>query len=282
VQATVKVVGFGIALPVVLWRAGGLSALAEASSEAGRFSLWQGGDSGILYLAFLGPAFVVSPGLLQKVYGARDDRTVRLGVGGNALLLLAFAFVPPLLGLAARVLHPDLANHELALPTLFMRDLPPLLGTLGLAAVVSAEISAADAILFMLSTSLSQDLYRRFLNPGASDRRVLQVARAAAILGGSAGVALAIVSPSVIGVLSFFYTVLSVILFVPVVAGLYVSRAGAPEAVAAMGAGVVALVAAHLATGGRGFAGLTPVVQGLLASALAFVAILALRRRPAS
>ena len=42
-----------------------------------------------MYLAMLGPAFIVSPGLLQKVYGARDDRAVRIGVGLNAFGLLA-------------------------------------------------------------------------------------------------------------------------------------------------------------------------------------------------
>ena len=34
-----------------------------------------------------------------------------------------------------------------------------------LAAVFSAEVSTCDAILFMLSTSLSKDLYKRFLKP---------------------------------------------------------------------------------------------------------------------
>ena len=51
-------------------------------------------------------------------------------------------------------------------------------GALGLAAVFSAEVSAADAVLFMLATSLSQDLYKRFVNPAATDRQVLTVARA--------------------------------------------------------------------------------------------------------
>ena len=36
----------------------------------------------------LAPAFVVSPGLLQKVYGAKDAHAVRWGVGLNALGLL--------------------------------------------------------------------------------------------------------------------------------------------------------------------------------------------------
>jgi SSS family solute:Na+ symporter len=141
--------------------------------------------------------------------------------------------------------------------------------------VVSAEISTADAILFMLATSLSQDLYRRFVNPGASDGQVLKVARAAAVAGGTAGVALAIVSPSVIDALSLFYTVLSVSLFVPVVAGLYVRRVGTPEAAAAIAAGVATLLAAQLATGGRGWAGFTPALLGLLAAitACAVVAV---------
>jgi SSS family solute:Na+ symporter len=279
VQIVVKLFGFGIALPVVFARAGGLSAVVAAAPGAGDYwNPWQGGGSGFLYLAFLAPAFVVSPGLLQKIYGARDDRTVRLGVGGNALVLLAFSVVPPLLGIAARALHPGLPNHELALPTVLMKDMPALLGTLGLAAVVSAELSSADAILFMLATSLSQDLYRRFVSPRASDGQVLRVARWAAVAGGTAGVALAIVSPSVIDALSLFYTVLSVSLFVPVVAGLYVRRVETTEAAAAIAAGVATLLAAQLATGGRGWAGLTPALLGLLAAITACAGVAVLRR----
>ena len=59
-------------------------------------------DRACVYLAMLGPAFVVSPGLLQKIYGARDDRAVRIGVGLNALGLLLYAIVPVLLGIIAR------------------------------------------------------------------------------------------------------------------------------------------------------------------------------------
>ena len=182
------------------------------------------------------------------------------------MVLLAFAVIPPILGMTARALHPGLPNHELALPTLFMLDLPLLLGALGLAAVVSAEISSADAILFMLSTSLSRDLYRGFVNPDATDGQTLRVARLAAVAGGTAGVALAIVAPTVIDALKFFYIVLSVSLFVPVIAGLYVRRVGTPEALAAIAAGVVSLLTIQLVTEGHGWAGMTPALLALLAA----------------
>ena len=67
---------------------------------------WSGRQSGWMYLAFLGPSFIVSPGLLQKIYGARDDRAVRIGVGLNALGLLSYAIIPILLGMIARVCIP--------------------------------------------------------------------------------------------------------------------------------------------------------------------------------
>jgi SSS family solute:Na+ symporter len=280
VELVFILVGFALALPCAVSRAGGWSGVLAAAPAAPEYwSFLHGGGSGVVYLAMLGPAFVVSPGLLQKVYGARDDRAVRIGVGANALVLLAYAFVPVTLGVVARALHPGLEHREMALPTLLMLDLPPLLGGLGLAAVVSAEISSADAILFMLATSLSRDLYRGFVNPNASDTRVLRVARAAAVGGGLLGVLLAIVSPSVIAALSIFYTLMSVSLFVPLLAGLYLRRVGTPEALAAVLAGVAAMLAAQAAGGGRMAGTLSPALVGILVAAAAGAGVGLLRRR---
>jgi SSS family solute:Na+ symporter len=254
--------------------------VAAAPADPAYWNVWQSGASGLAFIALLTPAFIISPGQLQKVYAARDDRTVRLGVGLNAAVLLAFAAVPVVLGIVARARHPGLANPEMALPTLLMNDVPVLLGVIGLAAVFSTEVNTADAVLFMLSTSLSQDLYRRFANPGATDAQVLRVARGAAIAGGAAGVALAIAAPSVIGVLSLFYTLLSVCLFVPVLEGLYRRRARPGEMLAAIASGIGVTVAVHLGSGGRGVGPFPPVLIGIACVATVVVAAALRPRRP--
>src|SRR5262249_7222933 len=87
VQVCVKLFGFGLALPLVLARAGGFAAVESQPASADYWSFWQGGASGVGYVALLAPAFVVSPGILQKIYGARDEATVRRGVLGNAIVL---------------------------------------------------------------------------------------------------------------------------------------------------------------------------------------------------
>jgi SSS family solute:Na+ symporter len=160
------------------------------------------------------------------------------------------------------------------LPTVLATQLPVFIGALGLAAVFSAEVSTCDAILFMLSTSLSKDLYKRFMNPEADDKRVLLVARLAAVAGGIGGVILAIQLQTVIGALGIFYSLLSVSLFVPVIGGLYTRRAGPAEALAAMAAGILTLLFVTYTTGGRGYGLLNPNLLGLGASALAFFLVM--------
>ena len=279
VQLVVLLVGFAVALPIALISVGGWSAViaTEAATSPAYTSFWRGGGSGWIYLAMLVPAFIISPGILQKTFGARDERTIRIGVSLNALVLLLFACVPPLLGMIARVNHPELLNHEDALATVLLYELPLAVGTLGLAAVLSAELSSCDAILFMLSTSLSKDLYHRFVNPHATDARVLKIARRAAVAGGVLGVLLAILVPTVIGALKIFYSLLSVSLFVPIIAGLHYRRAGTPEVLAAVGAGVSVLLAVDLHTEGVGFGAWTPALIGLVASVVGF-AVVALAR----
>ena len=280
VQLIVKLGGFAIAVPLVLDRIGGFQALSLIrSDDQAYWTFWRPGPPGIMYLALLTPAFIVSPGLLQKIFGARDDRAVRIGVGLNALGLLLYAGVPVVLGISARLLFPSLALPDLALPTILMRGLPPVVGALGLAAVFSAEVSAADAVLFMLTTSLSQDLYKRFVNPSAHDARLLTVTRLTAMVSGIAGVVLAIGLGSVLSALTIFYSLLGMSLFVPILAGLYVRRAGTPEAMASIACGVATMVAVRFTTAGRGIFGLTPELTGLIAASMGFLIVFVSRSR---
>lgn len=275
VQLTVKMAGFAIALPLALSAVGGWEALRGMPVPAESYwNFWSGGPSGIVYIALLGPAFIVSPGILQKIYGARDDRAVRLGVGFNALGLFLYAIIPVVLGMVARYRFTALETPDLALPMILMHGLPVAVGTLGLAAVFSAELSAADAVLFMLTTSLSQDLYKRFVNRAADERRVLMVARVTTVVAGALGTALAIVSPTVIGVLTIFYTLLGVSLFVPILAGLYVPAAGTRQVLVAMVLGVGTVIAVQVATAGVGYGWLTPALIGLVVGIVGFLVML--------
>jgi solute:Na+ symporter, SSS family len=272
-QLATLLAGFALAVPFAWHAAGGWAGISTAGGAGlpAYSSLTGMGASGILGLAVVFvPSFIVSPGLLQKTFGARGPGDARRAVLWNALALAAFAFVPAVLGMSMRVIQPGLANPELALPRLTTEVLPPWIGGLALAALFAAEISTADAVLFMLSTSLSRDLYQALLHPKADDARLLLVGRLAAAAGGAMAAGLALVLPSVATALTLFYGVMTAALFVPLLVGLFWRRPGAGHARAAVVASIAITVALRLAGARHPWAAWLPSVAGMIGAALVF------------
>ena len=271
-QVAVKAAGFLVAVPWMISASGGWTEVAAAAADDSALSLGGAGfgDTAQLVL-LLAPAFVVSPGLVQKLFGAKDEHAVRVGVGLQAAALLAYAVLPVLLGMAARVHFPELADPGSALVRLFTEIAPLWLGALMLAAILSAEVSSADAVLFMIATSLSRDVFEPLFRGKLSDRERLALARRSALGAGAVSILLANWFQSILSALSFFYSLLTLTLFVPLVAGLFWRRPGQPVALAAIASSLGAAGIALLAGGGaEGW--LPPVPVGILAGAIVYAA----------
>jgi SSS family solute:Na+ symporter len=275
IQLFVKLCGFGLAAPLAVVAAGGWHNVQALN--AGHLTFFTGGSpiEGWPRIFLLGPAFFLSPGLIQKAYGARDERALTIGVALNGIALIAFAAVPTVLGLSARAIAPGLVSADDALPTI-LGALPLAVGGLALAAVFSAEMSAADAVLFMLSTSGGRDLYKGFMNRSATDAEVLRAARVTAVVGGALGFALTFVLPTVVDALRTFYSILVVSLFAPILGGLFLPRGGRGGALAAMVVGVSVLAATSVVTGGAGYGWATPAFLGLVSSAVTYFVLAAI------
>lgn len=278
VQLVVLIGGFLIALPLVWMKVGGAPAIAAAGVAP---TFWDplysaGAMSGWTMLILLGPGFVISPGLVGKSYGAESVRALKVGLSVAAIAQLIFSVFPVLLGMAARVNHPGLSTN-LVLPTVMLHELPVFVGAMALAAVFSAEVSTCDAILYMLATSASKDVYQRFINPTASPDQVLRVARIAAMAGGVLGMFLAVQLATIVDALRIFYSLLGASLLMPVVGGLVLPRATARDAVAGIIGGVGTLLAFYFGTDGRGWN--DPSMWGLLGSAAGFGVSYSLTRK---
>ncbi|HEY2014484.1 MAG TPA: sodium:solute symporter family protein [Bryobacteraceae bacterium] len=272
IQIAVKMTGFFVAVPWALHAIGGWDRLHAIAAPPGYFSPVGVGLKGVLgYIVVFMPNFFIAPGLIQKLYGARDESAVRKGVGWQAAVLLLYAVLPAVLGMIARAAYPGLANPELALPTLLRDLLPWWLGALLLGGVFSAELSAGDAVLFMLSTSLGKDLYKSLLNPAAGEEQLLRVTKLTSAMAGVLGTALAMVLPTVVDALTAFYGLLTVVLMVPLLSGLYLKSPTSFAALATMATSVIAMLAAQFLTAGKGIGILNPVALGIAAGAVVMV-----------
>jgi solute:Na+ symporter, SSS family len=281
-QLVVMLGGFLLALPVALEHAGGLAGIAHPPGAPPTFDTFfhsSGPGSGWMFLVLTAPSFLISPGLIQKAYSARSESALKLGIGLNALVLMAFALVPVTFGMAARAAVPGIASPNDVLPTFLLTSLPVWLGALALSAVFSTEVDTCDTILFMLSTSISKDVYKRHLNPAASDAQLLRVARMSAAAGGAAGVVLSLMVGTVLGAVTLFYQVMVVTFFVPIVGGLYVQTMTSRAAGASIVAGLLGLLAAWLVIT-PAFRWADPVLVGLFAASAGAGAAMLFRPKP--
>ena len=280
-EVAVILLGFIIATPYCLSYVGGWNGLTAAAAQSigdgaktANFFAWDGiGYTAIIgYFLMLTPAFCISPGLVGKVYTAKDARAVKIGTLLNGIVQLLFAFLPMLIGMCAYAAFPNLSNQELALPTAMKNMMPFGIAAFALSAIFAAEVSTADTVLYMLATSLSKDLYKTFFNKGASDEQLLSFSRRITVVCGVLGVIVAHFMANIITALSIFYSLMTVSLGAPFIFGLFSERASAKGAFCSAGIGVLVTIALQFGNKGRGPWILNATSTGII---VAFVIMLA-------
>ncbi|ACB50753.1 Na+/solute symporter [Crocosphaera subtropica ATCC 51142] len=84
--------------------------------------------------------------------------------------------------LAAMVLLPNLEDAELAYPTLMLTYLPSVVLGLVVASLIAAFMSTISTSINWGASYLTNDLYRRFLRPQATDQELTNAVRLASVL----------------------------------------------------------------------------------------------------
>lgn len=123
---------------------------------------------------------ITAQGPVQVACAAVDGAAAKKGFLWGALLIFPVGFLCAIMGVAARVAFPNI-KATMALPQMIM-GLDPIISGLTLAALWAADVSTACHILLGAGTLFSQDIYKRFINPGLSDERYTLINRGA-ILG---------------------------------------------------------------------------------------------------
>ncbi|MEM6501689.1 MAG: sodium:solute symporter family protein [Cyanobacteria bacterium P01_C01_bin.89] len=87
-----------------------------------------------------------------------------------------------LVALAAMVLYPTLEDPELGYPTLMLDFLPPAVLGLVVASLIAAFMSTVSTSINWGASYLTNDLYRRFISPNASQSELVWVGRGMSLL----------------------------------------------------------------------------------------------------
>jgi Na+/proline symporter len=212
---------------------------------------------------------------MTRYYSMRDVRTVRLAIGIGMLAQVLIGTSVMILGIGMRGIFPFLPSADQASSIMASTVMSPLLGSLFLVAMLSAIMSTVNSILLVTGGAFAHDLYKRLINPAATEARLIWMNRLSIVVLGVipfwfASQKLADVQAIVIEQAKFIAS----FFFVPVVFGLNWKRGTREGALWCMVAGFVGCLLWTM-TLQRSFAshGIDSAEVGVVVSAITFVVV---------
>ena len=185
--------------------------------------------------------------VFQRVMSANSLGAATKGpiIGGICYIL--FAFVPMFLVVSALIIMPEKAaqlikeDPQKVLPTLVMEQMPFVMQVLFFGALLSAIKSCASATLLAPSVTFTENIWRQFF-PHQGDKQALLAMRITVLVFSGLVLTYAILmqGSSIYDMVSGAYQVTLVGAFVPLVFGLYWSKATTQGAIFAIVLGLLA------------------------------------------
>lgn len=280
VQALVMTVAFVVAVPLIVYRVGGLETMGRIlGSIDARLTGWYfGADEVLVFSLAFALSIATAPYQIARIYALRDVRTVRLAIGVAFVFQALMASAVMIVGLGMRALFPVLPTPDLASSIMALQVLPALAGSLLLVGALSAIMSTCDSVMIISAAGLSHDLYGKFIRPDASESRKLAMNRWAVLLVGSIPLALTFVDLGLIQEIVVDYgKIIASFFFVPVILGLNWRRGTSAGAIASMLGGFTAFFVWWLQGPDYPW-GIDPIFPGVLTSLGLFLGVSMLTR----
>ncbi len=186
IQASLMLVALLVTPAIVVSAAGGPVALWQQMElvTPGSTNLFGGvGLLGLLSLLAWGLGYMGQPHILARFMAAESPARLRPARRIAMTWMIVVLFGSVTTGLAGMVYFADqpLENAETVFISLSQALFNPWVAGVITAAILSAIMSTIDSQLLVSSSVISEDFYRVFVRPGASDKELLLVSRIAVV-----------------------------------------------------------------------------------------------------
>jgi SSS family solute:Na+ symporter len=259
VQGLILILGVVIMAPIVIQAAGGITHINDVMAAASPMNVdpWASGAGAVFTPTYILSFFLLltiglacAPHVINNILAVKDAKyfkwtpLIAFAVYGIVMFLLKFSgFAGIVLVKDGLITLPKVPNAsdfifvygvQYAMPSMFLWGIFAVI-------VLAAVMSTTDRLMLTIGTYFSWDIYKKILNPTATDMHVLLVSQISVIIAAVVTLLLAINPPDMLvwliwaGIGIMFAT-----FAVPLLAGLYWRGATHHGALAAMGLGLLA------------------------------------------
>lgn len=272
-QIHVAIVGFLCAAGYVLWTrglGGVMAGVPEAVMSTAQLTTVAGGGllnwAGIISLAF-GNAMALD--FMERVFSARTPETARRACFYAAGWTVVIGLCASLVGLAAISSVGKVDDPRMVLPLFATTQLPYWIAVMVFVGVLGASMSTANGAMLVISVVLARNVWQRWSARRVADSTMLLLSRVLALPTAAAAAFVAWVRPEPGVLLVVAFDIVFAGCVVPLLAGVYWSRATQAGALASILTGTVARGICYF-TVPEAWAGLDTLLPPVLSAAAYF------------
>lgn len=139
------------------------------------------------------------PHITLRFFAGKNLRVLKWSAVFSSIYLTSIYIFTPAVGMVGNVLMPNIKTPDTIFPELLLKYTPIVFAALIISGALAAAMSTGDSQLHAVSTMVSTDIYKKYVNKGASDEKLYQIAKIFVLIFGICSVIFALVNPGMLG-----------------------------------------------------------------------------------
>lgn len=173
------------------------------------------------------------PQISLRFFAGKSLRVMKWSAVFSSVYLTYIYVFTPAVGMAGRLLMPDLAAADTIFPELLLKFTPTAFAALVISGALAAAMSTGDSQLHAASAMVSTDIYKRYIKKDADEKSMYNAARIGVLAMGVISVIFALLKPAALSDLLNLANSGVGVLVPTIIGGMYWKRANKYGAVAA-------------------------------------------------
>lgn len=225
-QSIIVIAGIIVLAITAVMFGGGLDDIMANTSEEYLRPLGGEGLGGVLVFALtVAPFYLVWQSTWQRIFASRTEEVaIKAGLTGFGIVL-AISLLPYMIGVIARQFVPLDMRPDLIFSYVTVELLHPAIGGIVVVGLLSALMTGADSFILQGSSNLAQDFYHRLINPAASEKQKMFVARLSVVIISVLAVLVAYLMTDIISMYQWALRLSATTLVIPFLAVMFWRRA---------------------------------------------------------
>ncbi len=186
---------FVCTVPFAIYYAGGFGAVVRGTSSDMLNVMTVPNMPAYTIILWVVKGFVAALGdqtSYQRIYSAKSEKVAKRGVFWTGIATVFFAVVTTFIGLSvAKLGVPAGTVSDSVWPWFLNNYMPGWVAVIYTMCIMMATMSTADSMLNSISLSITHDIYSKYINPKADDKKVLKIGIAVSAVCGILAIYLA-------------------------------------------------------------------------------------------